>query len=233
MTFRFGVNIPAVTIRLLMTKHDMRKGKKTGCPVSVPSFQNQQLHAFRAPSILWLCVCSHNAFPQRKKLDCSGGRRTRMQCRINHLLRLPDDWGHRLLLPLLISRHKILRIFKPRPGHKQGPNSASRHTVSPKPRHIMMFWCPQAPLFTKRSFQAWSIPLSISHLGSDISADCLTRPQYVERSYCDAGRSRAPGREDDMMGEPLRKGAVGGWGGVRAMRSLGWATELVEMLRSR
>ena len=40
--------------------------------------------------------------------------------------------------------------------------------------------------------------MRVSHLGSDISADCLTRPQYVERSYWEAGRSRLPGKEADM-----------------------------------
>lgn len=37
------------------------------------------------------------------------------------------------------------------------------------------------------------------YLGSAISADCLTRPQYVERSYGDAGKSRLPGREDVIL----------------------------------
>lgn len=32
---RFGVSMPAVTTRLDMTKQDMRKGRKTGSPVSV------------------------------------------------------------------------------------------------------------------------------------------------------------------------------------------------------
>lgn len=36
-TWRPGVSIPAVTMRLEMTKQDMRKGRKTGCPVSNPS----------------------------------------------------------------------------------------------------------------------------------------------------------------------------------------------------
>ena len=36
------------------------------------------------------------------------------------------------------------------------------------------------------------------HLGSAISADCLTRPQYVLKSYFDAGKSRLPGSEADM-----------------------------------
>lgn len=30
-------------------------------------------------------------------------------------------------------------------------------------------------------------------------AVCLTRPQYVLRSYCDSGSSRLPGMEDDML----------------------------------
>lgn len=37
------------------------------------------------------------------------------------------------------------------------------------------------------------------YLGSAISADCRTRPQYVERSYCDAGKSRFPGKEADIL----------------------------------
>ena len=31
---RFGVSMPAVTMRLESTKHDMRKGRKMGRPVS-------------------------------------------------------------------------------------------------------------------------------------------------------------------------------------------------------
>ena len=34
-TCRPGVSIPAVTTRLEITKQDMRKGRKTGSPVSV------------------------------------------------------------------------------------------------------------------------------------------------------------------------------------------------------
>jgi hypothetical protein len=33
-TFRLGVSMPAVTTRLEMTKQDMRKGRRTGWPVS-------------------------------------------------------------------------------------------------------------------------------------------------------------------------------------------------------
>ena len=29
-------------------------------------------------------------------------------------------------------------------------------------------------------------------------AECMTRPQYVLRSYCEAGSSRLPGSEADM-----------------------------------
>lgn len=38
-----------------------------------------------------------------------------------------------------------------------------------------------------------------SHLGSVMPAVCLTRPQYVLRSYCDSGSSRLPGSEADML----------------------------------
>jgi hypothetical protein len=37
------------------------------------------------------------------------------------------------------------------------------------------------------------------HLGSEMFAECMTRPQYVPRSYCEAGSSRLPGSEADMM----------------------------------
>lgn len=36
------------------------------------------------------------------------------------------------------------------------------------------------------------------HLGSDMSAACLTRPKYVLRSYCETGSSRLPGSEADI-----------------------------------
>lgn len=48
-----------------------------------------------------------------------------------------------------------------------------------------------------------------SHLGSAICADCLTRPTYVERSYCDAGRSRDPGSEADMGTGDVYRAAPG------------------------
>ena len=34
-TWRPGVSMPAVTIRLEMTKHDIRNGRNTGSPVSI------------------------------------------------------------------------------------------------------------------------------------------------------------------------------------------------------
>lgn len=38
-----------------------------------------------------------------------------------------------------------------------------------------------------------------SHLGSAISAECFTRPQYVLRSCWDAGSSLLPGKDADML----------------------------------
>lgn len=39
----------------------------------------------------------------------------------------------------------------------------------------------------------------IPYLGSDKSAACLTRPQYVSRLYCEAGNARLPGSEADIL----------------------------------
>ena len=44
-----------------------------------------------------------------------------------------------------------------------------------------------------------NVSAQVTDLGSAISADCLTLPQYVERSYRDAGSSRHPGNEADML----------------------------------
>jgi len=42
---------------------------------------------------------------------------------------------------------------------------------------------------------------AVSHLGSDMFAECCTRPQYVPRLNCETGRSRLPGSEDVMLTE--------------------------------
>ena len=41
----------------------------------------------------------------------------------------------------------------------------------------------------------------LSHLGSDIAAECWTRPQYVLRSYWETGKSRLPGSKDVILCE--------------------------------
>ena len=51
---------------------------------------------------------------------------------------------------------------------------------------------------THNSFQASTSYFS-SHLGSDISTECRTRPQYEDRSYCETGSSRLPGSESDIV----------------------------------
>lgn len=53
--------------------------------------------------------------------------------------------------------------------------------------------------YSKIETECWN-----THLGSEISAAWRTRPQYVFRSYCDAGRSRLPGIDADMAAS-LRK----------------------------
>jgi hypothetical protein len=53
-------------------------------------------------------------------------------------------------------------------------------------------------LTTPKSRQEIRSVHNVSHLGSEILAECRTRPQYVLRSNCDTGRSRLPGKEDVM-----------------------------------
>lgn len=50
--------------------------------------------------------------------------------------------------------------------------------------------------------------VQLAHLGSDMSAECLTRPMYVLKSYCEAGRSREPGNEDVMVSIGAQRGAM-------------------------
>lgn len=45
----------------------------------------------------------------------------------------------------------------------------------------------------------YKVSVQVTDLGSVIWADCLTLPQYVVRSYCDAGSALLPGREADML----------------------------------
>jgi hypothetical protein len=52
--------------------------------------------------------------------------------------------------------------------------------------------------FYNRS-RASHLTLRLPYLGSEMSAECLTRPQYVLKSYLEAGISRLPGNEDDIV----------------------------------
>lgn len=39
----------------------------------------------------------------------------------------------------------------------------------------------------------------MAHLMSAMSAECRTRPQYVDRSYLELGNGLSPGKEDDIL----------------------------------
>jgi hypothetical protein len=108
------VSIPAVTTRFDNTKHDIRKGRKTGSPVS----------GWRVESTIFLACQSSGVMVG----SC-----------------------------------------------------------------LVLYW-------VRRDLAAESWDEETKRVrGSAIWADCSTRPQYVERSYCEAGRSREPGREEDMI----------------------------------
>lgn len=65
---------------------------------------------------------------------------------------------------------------------------------------------PSSPL--RQSLRLRPRAFIVSHLGSVMPAVCLTRPQYVLRSYCESGSSRLPGMEADMLTWALEAGFV-------------------------
>ena len=139
--------------------------------------------------------------------------------------------------PVLYLVTRVFACSSPVPVTSKVLNSPTTSRRQPPATEHGGFLVSPAPS-SREVFPGMVYTSSISHLGSDISADCFTRPQYVERSYCDAGRSRVPGREEDMERKPLRQGAIGEVGGKRATRAIGWTTEpeqstLLGLLRSR
>lgn len=67
--------------------------------------------------------------------------------------------------------------------------------------------------------------------GSEMSIDCRTRPQYVERSYSDAGRSRWPDMEEVMLLVTLllAKHTGRGSGSVLGGSSIQWLRRAVTL----
>ena len=115
---------------------------------------------------------------------------TRMQRRIDNLLCPPYFWCHGFFLTMLIRGHEFLRVFKTRRGDEESSVRFNHQPFFLSKRRIAVYLPHQHLVRRSRVF---------SHLGSAISADCFTRPQYVLRSYWEAGRSRCPGREADMV----------------------------------
>lgn len=78
-----------------MTKHDMRKGRNTGSPVSVEEHQRVRSN------------------------HCEAKKRTRMECRIDHFLGLPQLRRHQPYTPLLVRGYERLRILQGSGGNKE------------------------------------------------------------------------------------------------------------------
>ena len=91
-------------------------------------------------------------------------------------------------LSLFIGSYQALRIFQSSTAYEERSKlpESEKYTGQRPKMHLHLFgdWNKTQP----------------PHLGSEISAACRTRPQYVLRSYCEAGSSRFPGIEADMAG---------------------------------
>lgn len=88
--------MPAVTTKLEMTKQDIRKGRKTGSPVSNISLSQMPRS--------WL---------GKQCLD------TRMKRRVHNFLRLPDLRRHDLGFPRLVQCDQSFGMFEARGGDEE------------------------------------------------------------------------------------------------------------------
>jgi len=181
-----GVSIPAVTTKLEKMKADMRKGKRTGSPVSALFSQ----HSFVVASLSTRYI------------------RTRVKCAVNRLLRYPHLRRHLQDLALLVLNNQTLCALKAS-GRCEERAVCRMSALSLYPVYHAAALQAQGHTDPCRVTLQPSLPqchlragakLMMSHLGSERFAACRTRPQYVLRSYWDAGRSLLPGREADMSG---------------------------------
>ena len=112
---------------------------------------------------------------------------------------------------LLVCDQGLLGLLETGAANEKGPEGrestlafvpkANRHLVVSNWRRNQ-HWCPRPGLRRDTVPGApypFPTPIGSSHLGSVMPAVCLTRPQYVPRSYWESGSARPPGREADML----------------------------------
>jgi hypothetical protein len=193
-TERLGVSMPPVTIKLDSTKADMRKGRRTGSPVScllsacyslpsrpmrVPGCIVESITFFALHSsgvISWIlpvlyAVTSCLAF-SRPVEDVN---------RVLYRTQLVVYFLRKLLKSQSIRIARLKKVYALQKKQAKGRG-----------------------LTTPRIANTISLVAQLSHLGSEMLAACCTRPQYVVRSYWELGRSRVPGKEEVMA-------AINGW----------------------
>ena len=177
-TPRPGVSMPAVTTRLESTKQDMRKGRKTASPVSGCSVESTIFLARHSSGVMdwtWPCLYATKAF-----LACS---RPALPTR-----RVLDDEDRSQRFVLQLNRWVFSSI-------------EAEINLGVRACTVIAY---QAGGYTPGASALFSASIERSHLGSVMPAVCLTRPQYVLRSYCESGSARLPGREADMVAAMLR-----------------------------
>lgn len=106
--------------------------------------------------------------------------RTRVESRVHDFLGLPYLGRHRRDMSLLVGSDEGFRILEPGGGHEE---SSGLGFASVKVARMVEAEGDVEPLWYTYHTKAWRGGSNCPHLGSAISADCLTRPQYVVRSY--------------------------------------------------
>ena len=101
---RLGVSMPPVTIKFERTNDDIRNGRRTGSPVS----------------------CLLSAFDSVPPMSIA---RTRVYCRIDDFLCVPQLRRHLLDLARLVSGDQLFGIFEAGRRSEQGPASCAWSVV--------------------------------------------------------------------------------------------------------
>jgi len=129
-----GVSIPAVTTKLEKMKADMRKGRRTGSPVSVLFTQ----HSFVQASLSMWCI------------------RTRMKCAVDRLLRYPHLRRHLQDLALLVLNDQALCALEARGRCEEC--AVSRMSAPPSNPYAMQQRSKRKAILTHASHFQSSLP---------------------------------------------------------------------------
>lgn len=191
----------------------MRKGRRTGSPVSVDLVSR---HGSRpCPSPPWY---SESSLP-----GCRVESTIFFACHISGVISLTWPVLYATMAffarssPCLPTKSVLQKIEKS--GLANSFTRRARTSGSEANKEWLLTAIAET-IFSITRARGW-----FSHLGSVMPAVCLARPQYVLRSYCDSGNSRLPGREADMVSNGLSGWRQKGDGSEVMVRLLEYLTQ--------